>query len=123
MPKNEWKNPKIKAALDKEWDKLRCHPHPTGKGKGVWDETRVRESSAVRAEARTRGATYHFGRIVELCYEKSSELPANHPDRKFKGRSVVLGDNIRDQDHHSGISEELGSPPPYDSGRPRDRRR
>ena len=61
------RNPKAKAALDKEWDNLR--------NKGVWDEKRVRECRDIVAEARRNNKTVHLGRIFEACYEKGSELP------------------------------------------------
>eukprot|EP00435_Cladocopium_sp_Y103_P074011 s55_g46.t1 len=73
------KNPKAKAALDKEWENLRT--------KGVWDESRVRECKSIVDEARKRGETVHLGRIFEACYEKGSELPADDPRRKYKGRT------------------------------------
>ena len=63
------RNPKAKAALDKEWENLR-----TKGEKRVWDEKRVRECRDIVAEA---------------CYEKgSSELPESDPRRTFKGDSV-----------------------------------
>ena len=78
VPKDEVrKNPKAKAALDKEWENLRT--------KGVWDESRVRECKSIVDEARRTGETVHLGRIFEACFEKGSELPADDPRRKFKG--------------------------------------
>ena len=69
VPKDEVrKNPKAKAALDKEWENLRT--------KGVWDESRVKECKSIVEEARKKGETVHLGRIFEACYEKGSELPA-----------------------------------------------
>ena len=64
VPRKEWSNPKAKAALDKEWNKLKFHAHPTGKGVGVWDEKGVREARNVRSEARESGKPVHFGRVV-----------------------------------------------------------
>ena len=105
-------DPRAKIALDAEWEKLRFlkRPHPT-KGHGAWDEGNVREAAAVRKEAQNRGDTVHFGRIVELCHEKGSELEIGDPERKMKGRSVLLGDNIKDQDFWAEFCE-LGSSPP-----------
>ena len=54
----------------------------------------------------------HFGRVVELCYEKGSELSEDDPDRVAKGRAVFLGDNVKDQDFQFAVFEELGSAPP-----------
>ncbi len=79
-------DPRAKAALDAEWEKLRFlkRPHPC-KGHGAWDEGNVREASAVRKEAQDKGNTVHFGRIVELCHEKGSELEIGDPERKDEG--------------------------------------
>ena len=104
VPKDEVrKNPKAKAALDKEWENLRT--------KGVRDESRVRECKSIVEEARKKGETVHLGRIFEACYEKGSELPADDPRRKFKGRTVFQGNNVRDQDSDHALFAELGSSP------------
>ena len=104
VPKDEVrKNPKAKAALDKEWENLRT--------KGVWDESRVKECKSIVEEARKKGETVHLGRIFEACYEKGSELPADDPRRKFKGRTVFQGNNVRDQDSDHALFAELGSSP------------
>ena len=70
----------------------------SAKGVGAWDEGSVREASSVRAEARKAGKTVHFGRIVVLCHEEGSELAADDPERKMKGRFVLLGDSFKDQE-------------------------
>ena len=33
---------------------------------------------------------------LQNSFEKNSELPEDHPERKMKGRSVFLGNNVRD---------------------------
>ena len=71
-------------------------PHPT-KGVGAWDEGNVREASSVRKEAQPAGKTVQFGRIDALCHEKGSELEIGDPERTMKGRSVLLGDHVKDQ--------------------------
>ena len=104
VPKDEVrKNPKAKAALDKGWENVRT--------KGVWDESRVRECKSIVDEARKKGETVHLGRIFEACYKKGSELPADDPRRKFKGRTVFQGNNVRDQDSDHALFAELGSSP------------
>jgi hypothetical protein len=105
--------PRARKALDAEWEKLRTlkRPHPV-KGHGAWDEANVREASTVREAARASGRTIHFGRIVELCHEKGSELAPDDPERKMKGRSVLLGDHVKDQDFSWAEFCELGSSPP-----------
>ena len=104
VPKDEVRrNPKAKAALDKEWENLRT--------KGVWDESRVKECKSIVEEARKKGETVHLARIFEACYEKGSELPADDPRRTFKGRTVFQGNNVRDQDSDHALFAELGSSP------------
>ena len=53
----------------------------------------------------------HFARIVPICSEKGSELPEGDPDRKFKGRCVVQGNDVRDENSHAAIFQELSSSP------------
>ena len=65
------RNPKAKAALDAEWERLRV--------KGTWDEVRVQECRKVVSEANRKGETVHLGRIFEACYEKGSELEEWNP--------------------------------------------
>ena len=48
----------------------------------------LRNCRSIVEEARKNGGTVHLGRIFEACYEKGSELPADDPRRKFKGRTV-----------------------------------
>ena len=63
VPKDEVrKNPKAKAALDKEWENLRT--------RGVWDESRVKECKSIVEEARKKGETVHLGRIFEAATKK-----------------------------------------------------
>eukprot|EP00435_Cladocopium_sp_Y103_P010642 s3504_g2.t1 len=100
------RNPKAQAALDKEWENLRT--------KGVLDESRVRECRDIVAEAKKAGQTVHLGRIFEACYdcyEKGSELPESDPRRKFKGRTVFQGNNVRDENSDHALFNELGSSP------------
>ena len=97
------RNPKANAALDKEWDNLR--------NKGVWDEKRVCECRDMVAEARRNNKTVHLGRIFEACYEKGSELPESDPRRKFKGRTVFQGNNVRDENSDHALFNGLGSSP------------
>ena len=93
--------------------KLRAlkRPHPA-RGFGAWGEGSVREASDVRAQARREGNTVRFGRICELCREKGSELGDGDPERKMKGRAVLPGDNVKDQDFNWADLCELGSSPP-----------
>ena len=100
--------------MDAEWNKLRYakRPDPKDKGVGVWDETMVMEASDVRNGARQAGDTVHFLRIAELCMQKGSELAEDDPQRKFKGRAVCLGHEVRDEYFNYAEFQELSSNPP-----------
>ena len=103
VPRNEWPHPRrlqgqtAQDALDAEWNRLRDMPWPNKKGKGTWDESKVQSARAVRENAKRNGETVHFCRICELLYEKHSELPEGDPLKKFKGRDVLLGENVKDE--------------------------
>jgi len=53
----------------------------------------------------------HLGRIFALCVDKGSERPIGDPGRKFKGRVVFQGNNVRDQNSDAAMFQELGSSP------------
>ena len=45
-------------------------------------------------------------------------MPLGHPDRKFKGRCVFLGDNVRDERNNFAVFDEIGqSPSSIEAGR------
>ena len=96
-------NPKAKAALDKEWDKLIRQ--------GCWDYSSVREWREVSNEAIPKGETAHVGRIFDICVEKNSELPESDPNRKFKGRVVFEGCHVKDEGNNWAIFSEITSCP------------
>ena len=68
--------PAAEASVTKEWDKLTKIK--------TWDESRVREYSDVAAEARRTKTKTHFGRLLEICVEKGSELEQDDPNRKLR---------------------------------------
>eukprot|EP00972_Heterocapsa_arctica_P063311 9340948-Heterocapsa_arctica.AAC.1 len=77
VPKSEIaKSPGAKASLDNEWKRLR--------DKSVWDESTVREWSEVARDAQRDGVEVNFGYLFAMCVEKNSEVPLDHPKRKFK---------------------------------------
>ena len=86
--------------------------NPTTKGKGVWDVSKVREKKDVIAEARKTGDKVHIGYVCPLCFEKGSELPEGHPDRKLRARTVFLGNQVVDEYFQEAEMEGLGSAPP-----------
>ena len=46
-----------------------------------------------------------------LRHEKNSELAADDPRRKFKGRVVFQGNQVRDQSRNTAMFQELSSCP------------
>ncbi|MCP4242456.1 MAG: hypothetical protein GY772_18020, partial [bacterium] len=100
----EWHNsPEAWAAVMKEWEMLRKI--------GTWDEATVREWRDVAREARRTGEKMHVGRIFTLCFEKNQELEVGSPARKFKGRVVFRGNDVRDENWEAAMFEELSSNP------------
>ena len=81
--------PAAQAALDKEWNNLTS--------KGAWDYSTVREWDDVSREVIKNKTKVHVGKIFEICVEKGSELPQGDPMRKFKGRTVFQGNNVKDE--------------------------
>ena len=96
------KDPKAKAAMDKEWNR---HAGKT------WDTKGVRELDDVIREAKAKGETIHIGRVFGIAGIKGHELPEGHPQRKYKGRYVFQGNNVKDQDGNWAIFQELGASP------------
>ena len=82
--------PEAQAAMQKEWTALREQK--------VWNLLIVREKSDVINEARRLGKEVQFGRVHGICVEKNRELPHGHLSRKFKGRVVFLGNQVKNQD-------------------------
>ena len=71
----------------------------------------MRAWDKVRAEAQTAGKTVHVGRIFEICVEENCELPTTDARRKFKGRVVFQGNQVKDENFEAAMFQEMGSPP------------
>ena len=97
------KNSVARDKMRDEHNKLTDH--------GVWDLSGVRSWSDVAAEAKRKGTKAHRGNVFGLCFEKGAELPAGHPDRKFKGRYVFQGNVVCDEYQETALFNELGSSP------------
>ena len=96
-------NPKAMEAFMKEWQ-------------GHWDQdvydfSIVREHDDVANEARRTGSKVHMARVHGLIYEKNFQLKEDNPQRKFKGRGVVLGDQVKDQNMEAALFQDLGNTP------------
>ena len=46
-------------------------------------------------EARETGEEVHFGMMFGFVVEKNTDRPAGDPRRKFKGRVVFQGNNVK----------------------------
>ena len=49
--------------------------------------------------------------VFGIVVEKNSELPEDDPRRKYKGRAVLGGDQVRDEEGNGAIFRDLGSCP------------
>ena len=92
-----------RASLEKEWSRLRKIDTCTEQG--------VREWSGVAAEARKSGTKVHVGRILDICVEKGSELQIGDPARKYKGRVVFLGNQVKDENWEVAMFQDFSSCP------------
>ena len=92
--------PAVKAAMDKEWEKLEKI--------SAWNLTKARRKKEVIDEARTSGAKVHFASLMDICHLKNAELEAKH--QKYKGRVVLGGDIVKDDSGSYAVFTEQGSP-------------
>ena len=96
-------NADAQKSIDVEWHNL--------ESKGAWGYKTVREWSQVVKEAKGRSEKVHVGKMFEICVEKGSELQKGNPLRKFKGRTVFPGNNVKDDNAEQALFAELGSAP------------
>ena len=60
----------MKAAVDKEWEKLEKI--------SAWNLKKVKSKKQVIDEAKTSGATIHFVSLMDICHLENAELEAKH---------------------------------------------
>ena len=96
-------NPKAKEAMLKEWKGLRDQE--------VFDFSMVREYDDVVAEAKKDKKEVHMARVHGICVEKNYQLPEGNPGRKFKGRGVLLGNQVKNQHWEAAFFQDLGNSP------------
>ena len=96
-------NPKAKEAMLKEWKGLRDQE--------VFDFTMVREYDDVVAEAEKNKKEVHMARVHGICVEKNYQLSEDNPGRKFKGRGVLLGNQVKNQHWEAAFFQDLGNSP------------
>ena len=83
----------------------------------VYDFKMVREYDDVVREA-NKGEEIHMARVHGICVEKHSELPKDDKRRKFKGRGVLLGNQVKNQNFEAALFQDLGnSPASFESSR------
>lgn len=70
------------------------------------------EMRAVMGERRAAGTTVHFGCVYYTCVEKNPNSPPGTPCRKYKGRAVFHGNNVKVQGGYLATCQELASCPP-----------
>ena len=78
----------------------------------------VREYDDIVAETKAKKLQDRMAREHGLIYEKNFQLKEGDPARKFKGRGVLLGDQVKDQNMEAILFQDLGnSPANFDSAR------
>ena len=73
----------------------------------AWDLTKVRSTSEVIDEARTKGAKVHFASLMDICHLKNAELETKH--QKYKSPLVLRGDIVKDDSQSYAVLTEQGS--------------
>ena len=101
--KEMMENEDARKAMRKEW--LGQH------AAGVYDFSIVREYDDVVREAKKSGKEVHIARIHGICVEKNYQLPKDNPSRKFKGRGVLLGNQVKNQFWEAAFFQDLGNSP------------
>ena len=91
------------ASMKKEW-------------KGLWDQdvfdfSRVAEYDEILREYRTKNEEVQLARVHGICVEKNHQLPKDDPRRKFKGRGVLLGNQVKNQNFEAALFQDLGNSP------------
>jgi hypothetical protein len=93
--------------VDAEWHKLAV----TQK---AWDLFSVMEKDDVIQNATDKKKKVYFGSLMDSCHEKHSELEAHL--RKYKGRVVFRGDQVRDETGFYAVFSEQGTSASHQSG-------
>ena len=101
-------NPEALKKMRDEWNGL------TEQGTfefGTSKEPLIYEYDEMRAVAKTNEEEIHFGRVHGIMVEKHWQLPKDDPRRKFKGRAVLLGNKVTNQNIEAAIFQDLGNSP------------
>jgi hypothetical protein len=103
VPVKEQNTVACKQAIDKEWSRLEAIK--------CWDLSNVREWQDAKREANQKAEKVHQCRLHCIVVEKNAELAPDDPNRKFKARVVLLGDQVKDQNHDIALFQEINSCP------------
>ena len=101
-------NPEALKKMRDEWNGL------TEQGTfefGTSKEPLIYEYDEMRAIAKTNDEEIHFGRVHGIMVEKHWQLPKDDPRRKFKGRAVLLGNKVTNQNIEAAFFQDLGNSP------------
>ena len=82
-------NTKAMDSMKKEWKGLI--------DQGVFELSVIREYYDVAREAKQKNEEVHMARAHGIVVEKHFQLSEEDPRRKYKGRGVVLGNQIKNQ--------------------------
>ena len=63
------------------------------------------------AEAKKDKKEVHMARVHGICVEKNYQLSEDNPGRKFKGRGVLLGNQVKNQHWEAAFFQDLGNSP------------
>ena len=71
----------------------------------------MREWADVAGDARRATEEVHMGMLFGFVVEKNPDLPAGDSRRKFKGRVVLQGNNVVNQNWEAAMLQDLGNAP------------
>ena len=77
---------------------------------GVFDLSVIREYYDVAREAKQKNEEVHMARAHVIIVEKHSQL-SEEPRRKYKGRGVVPGSQIKNHTSDAALFQDLGNSP------------
>ena len=95
--------PKVQEACNKEWETLTK--------RDTWDPASVREWNVVCLQAKQQNYKVHVACIFEICVVKGLELSDSDPRKIYKGRAVLDGSWVKDDNYDVALFNDLGSSP------------
>ena len=71
----------------------------------------VKSWSWVSHKSKTTGVKVHVAKILEICVVKGAELEDDDPRKIFKGRAVLDGSWVKDENYDVALFNEMASSP------------